>query len=159
TEPDVPESLAVKPNPKAAQNKSVQNKKAAPAAKTNSITKFYDEYKEAVTQSGATYEKAQAGTKYDIGGGALLTVLAPSEPIFTKDQMKSGGNLPNANSIVVRLDYGDFSMLLPGDAEEQTEHRMLTKDLDLKVKVFKVGHHGSKYATTQDFLDRVKPAV
>lgn len=155
TEPDVPESLAVKPNPKAAQSK--QNKKAGPAAKSNSITKFYDDYKDAVTQSGASYEKAQAGAKYDIGGGARLTVLAPTEPLFTKDQMKTGGNLPNANSIVLRLDYGDFSMLLTGDAEEQTEHRMLTKDVNLRATILKVGHHGSKYATAQDFITRVKP--
>ena len=86
-------------------------------------------------------------------------MLAPTEPFFTKDQMKTGGNVPNANSIVMRLDYGDFSMLLPGDAEEQTEHRMLTKDLNLKAKILKVAHHGSKYATSQDFLDRVKPEV
>ena len=59
----------------------------------------------------------------------------------------------------MRLDYGDFSMLLPGDAEEQTEHRMLTKDLNLKAKILKVAHHGSKYATSQDFLARVKPEV
>ncbi len=115
TEPDVPESLAVKQNPKAAQN--------------------------------------------DIGGGAQLTVLAPTEPMFTRDQMKTGGNLPNANSIVLRLDYGDFSMLLTGDAEEQTEHRMLTKDVNLRAKILKVSHHGSKYATAQDFVDRVKPEV
>jgi beta-lactamase superfamily II metal-dependent hydrolase len=50
-------------------------------------------------------------------------------------------------------------MLLPGDAEEQTEHRMLTKDLNVKVRVLKVAHHGSKYATSQDFIDRVKPEV
>ncbi len=158
TEPDVPESLAVKPNPKALQKKkAAPDKKAAPAARPNTITKFYDEYKDAVTQSGASYEKAQPGTKYDIGGGARLTVLAPTEPLFTRDQMKTGGNLPNANSIVIRLDYGDFSMLLTGDAEEQTEHRMLTKEVNLKATVLKVSHHGSKYATAQDFVDRVKP--
>ncbi|HKP47488.1 MAG TPA: hypothetical protein VJT50_12885, partial [Pyrinomonadaceae bacterium] len=113
----------------------------------------------AITQSGASYEKAQAGNKYDIGGGARLTVLAPSEPLFTRDQTKTGGNLPNANSIVIRLDYGDFSMLLTGDAEEQTEHRMLSKEANVRATVLKVAHHGSRYATTQDFVDRVKPEV
>lgn len=157
--PDVPEALA-------GQSKAVPEKKSAnkkPAAvkpgKSSAVTKFYDEYKEAVTQSGAHYEKAQLGAKYDLGGGARLLVLAPSEPLFTKDQVKTGGNLPNANSIVLRLDYGDFSMLLTGDAEEQTEHRMLTKDVNLKVKVVKVAHHGSKYATSQEFVERVKPEV
>lgn len=154
--PDVPESLM-------SQSKAATTTKKQPAAKkpdkSAAVTKFYDEYKEALAQSGARYEKAQPGAKYDLGGGARLTVLAPTEPLFTKEQMKTGGNLPNANSIVLRLDYGDFSMLLPGDAEEQTEHRMLTKDVNLKATILKLAHHGSKYATSQDFFDRVKPAV
>src|SRR6185295_2772782 len=159
-EPDVPQSLITQSKPATPGSKNASNK-TAPASKSKaaSITRFYDEYKEAVTQSGAHYEKAQAGAKYDLGGGARLVVLAPSEPLFTKDQVKTGGNLPNANSIVLRLEYGDFSMLLTGDAEDQTEHRMLTKDLNLKATVLKVGHHGSKYATTQEFVDRVKPEV
>jgi competence protein ComEC len=153
--PDVPESLVPAKAP-ATTGKKVAAKKPD---KSSAITKFYDEYKDAITQSGAHYEKVQAGAKYDLGGGARLTVLAPSEPLFTKEQMKTGGNLPNANSIVMRLDYGDFSMLLPGDAEEQTEHRLLTKELNLKAGILKVGHHGSKYATSQDLLDRAKPAA
>ena len=154
--PDVPASLVSQSKPPATATKKPVNKKLD---KSGVVTKFYDEYKEAITQSGAHYERAQAGATYDLGGGARLTVLAPTEPLFTKDQVKTGGNLPNANSIVLRLDYGDFSMLLPGDAEEQTEHRLLTKDLNLKVKILKVAHHGSKYATAQDFIDRVKPQV
>lgn len=141
--------------------KVLSNKK--PAAKKpdkkSSITRFYEEYKEAVSQSGAIYEKAEPGKKFDLGGGAFLTILAPSQPFFTKEQMKAGGNEPNVNSVVARLDYGDFSMLLPGDAEQQTEHRMLTKDLNLQTDILKVSHHGSKYATAADFLERVKPAV
>ena len=162
--PDVPDSLAApikaKPAETSSGKKPAGNKPASKRLdKSGVITKFYDDYKEALAQQGAHYEKAQPGTKYDLGGGVRLTILGPSEPLFTRDKMKTGGNLPNANSIVARLDYGDFSMLLPGDAEEQTEHQMLTKDLNLKTKILKVAHHGSKYATSQDFLDRVKPEV
>jgi competence protein ComEC len=89
----------------------------------------------------------------------LLTILAPSEPFFTKDKMTTGGNEANANSIIARLDYGSFSMLLAGDAEEQTEHRLLTKEIDLQTRVLKVPHHGSKYASSKDFLNRVKPEI
>jgi competence protein ComEC len=127
--------------------------------KPASITKFYDDYKEAVKTSGAQLTRAQPGTKYDLGGGALLTIIAPSEPLFTKDKMSTGGNEANANSIVARLDYGSFSMLLAGDAEDQTEHRLLTKELDLQAKVLKIAHHGSKYASSADFLNRVKPEI
>ena len=124
-----------------------------------SLTKFYDDYKAALGSSGAHYETARPGAKYDLGGGALLTILAPSEPFFTKDKMSAGGNEANANSIVARLDYGSFSMLLAGDAEDQTEHRLLTKDLDLRARVLKISHHGSKYASSADFLNRVKPEI
>jgi competence protein ComEC len=155
--PDIPESLL--PPPAKPAKKPVAKPTPKRPDKSAAITKFYDEYQEAVKQSGAHYEQVQPGRKLDLGGGVRLEILAPTEPMFARDQMKTGGNVPNANSIVMRLDYGDFSMLLPGDAEEQTEHRMLTKDVNLKVKIVKVPHHGSKYATTQDFIDRVKPEV
>lgn len=133
--------------------------KKPPARNPPSLSKFYDDYKAAVSGSGANYATATPGTKYDLGGGALLTVFAPSEPLFTREHMRTGGNEPNANSIVLRLDYGRFSMMLAGDAEEQTEHRLETKELDLEARVLKVGHHGSKYASSESFLKRVKPEI
>ena len=154
--PSVPQQAAPPP-------KQANTKKPPPApsktTKTTSLTKFYDDYKAAVSSSGAHYENAKPGTRYDLGGGALLTIIAPSEPFFTKDKMTTGGNEANANSIVARLDYGSFSMMFAGDAEDQTEHRLLTKDLDLRSRVLKIGHHGSKYASSADFLSRVQPEV
>lgn len=157
-----PPSLPQQATPPPAKTTGKKQKPAPTPAKstrTNSLSKFFDDYKAALNSSGAHYEIAKPGTKYDLGGGALLTILAPSEPFFTKDKMSTGGNEANANSIVARLDYGSFSMMLAGDAEEQTEHRLLTKELDLKSRVLKIGHHGSKYATSADFLKRVQPEV
>jgi len=158
--PTVPPSLAPpKPATGAGAKKQPPPVAVKKQGKVASITKYYDDYKDAVTKSGAHYEKAQPGTKYDLGAGAFLTILGPTEPFFTRDQLKTGGNEPNANSVVARLDYGAFSMLLPGDAEEQTEHRFLTKDVNLQARVLKVAHHGSKYASSADFLERVKPEI
>jgi len=158
-----PPSVPPQPPATPAKQKQAPAKPHQPAnrrsGKSTSLTQFYDDYKAAVSSSGAQYQTAKPGTKLDLGGGALLTILAPSEPLFTKDKMSTGGNEANANSIVARLDYGSFSMLLAGDAEEQTEHRLLTKELELQTKVLKVSHHGSKYATSKDFLNRVKPEV
>jgi beta-lactamase superfamily II metal-dependent hydrolase len=152
--------LAATQKPAAPSKKPTNTKPAnTKPTKSASLTKFYDDYKQELSTSGAHYETAKPGTKYDLGGGALLTILAPSEPFFTKDKMTTGGNETNANSIVARLDYGSFSMLFAGDAEEQTEHRLLTKELDLTSRVLKIGHHGSKYASSGDFLNRVKPEV
>ncbi len=119
-------------------------------------TKTYTEFQEAVKQSGAQLVQVAPGQRYELGGGVLLTVLAPLPPPFTKDQLRAGGNEPNANSIVLRLDYGNFSMLLAGDAEAQTEQRLLSGNANVSVKILKVAHHGSKYATSDELLRRVK---
>lgn len=118
----------------------------------------YRDFRNAVKETGAVYEKAEPNKIYDLGGGAMLALLAPTQPLFTKEQMKTGGHELNANSVVVRLDYGDFSMLFAGDAEEQTELRLMgIQEIKLQAKVLKVSHHGSKYATSEAFIKRVNP--
>src|SRR5205085_912540 len=88
----------------------------------------YEDFRAAVEQSGAKFDKAVPDQVIDLGGGANLTVLAPTQPFFTRDQMISSrkGNESNANSIVMRLVYGDFSMLLAGDG--QSEGRQALRD-------------------------------
>jgi competence protein ComEC len=120
-------------------------------------TKAYGDLLDSINKSGAQCIKAEPDQTFELSGGAVIKVLAPIQPFFTKDQLRSGGNEPNANSVVVRLDYGKFSMLLTGDAEAQTEERMIGKDMNLQARVLKVGHHGSKYATSESFLKAVKP--
>ncbi|MDQ3686357.1 MAG: MBL fold metallo-hydrolase [Acidobacteriota bacterium] len=119
-------------------------------------TKNYIDFLEAIDEKKIAYEGANPGQTYDLGDGAILSVLAPIPPLFTKDQLRSGGNEPNANSVVTRLDYGNFSMLLTGDAEAQTEQRLINNGANLTADVLKVGHHGSKYATSDEFIRRGK---
>jgi beta-lactamase superfamily II metal-dependent hydrolase len=164
-----PEAIA-KDEPAPAANKSgdkKQGRKQAQPPPKNAgkqgkvlelpTVKAYNSFDGAVKQVGAKFEKAELEQKIELGGGAILTVLAPIPPLFTKEQIASSrnGNESNANSIVVRLDYGDFSMLLMGDAEAQTEDRLVNKETNLAATVLKVAHHGSKYATTENFLKRV----
>jgi competence protein ComEC len=67
----------------------------------------------------------------------------------------------NNDSLVVRLQYKERSVLLPGDAEKQAEHAMLseTEAGKLHADVLKVGHHGSKNSTMPEFLESVGPQI
>ena len=164
-----PEAVAKEEAAAAAAGKGGGKKpagKPAPAAKTSGrqgrtlelpTVRAYNSFKGAAEQSGTKFEKAEPEQRIELGGGAILTVLAPIPPLFTKEKIAASrkGNESNANSIVLRLDYGDFSMLLTGDAEEQTEERLVQKEANLAATVLKVAHHGSKYATSEDFLKRV----
>ncbi len=115
-------------------------------------TKNYEDFLKEVDKSGAKYIAAQPGQKFDLGGGAVMTVLAPIQPLFTKADLRSGASEPNANSVVTRLDYGDFSMLLTGDAEAETEERLVASGAEIRARILKVGHHGSRYASSAKFL-------
>jgi len=76
-----------------------------------------------------------------------------------------GGNVEavakNNDSLVVRLRYGERTILLPGDAEKPVEYTMLSENerAFLRADVLKVGHHGSKNSTMPEFLDAVNPRV
>jgi beta-lactamase superfamily II metal-dependent hydrolase len=66
------------------------------------------------------------------------------------------GNL-NERSVVLLLLEDTYTALLMGDAGDQTEKRLVASKELSTVDYLKVGHHGSKYASTQDFLDMIRP--
>ena len=114
--------------------------------------KNYEDFLRAVGETQTNLVRAEPGQRFDLGGGVVITVLAPIPPKFEKKDLREGGNEPNANSVVARLDYGQFSMLLTGDAEAQTEARIMQNGGNVKTRILKVGHHGSKYATSEEFI-------
>ena len=67
----------------------------------------------------------------------------------------------NDDSMIVRLDYGDCSMLLTGDAENKAEERLLVgvSSERLKADFLKVAHHGASGSTGETFLQAVSPAI
>jgi competence protein ComEC len=97
-----------------------------------------------------TVTVAQRGQTFVLTTTVNLTVFNPVQPLeFTSE---------NDNSVVVKLRVGNVSFLFTGDAEADAEQSMLNVGLDLKSDVLKVGHHGSRTATTQPFLDSVAPS-
>ena len=67
----------------------------------------------------------------------------------------------NNDSLVLRLKYGERSVMLPGDAEKQAESSILADNSEeaLRADVLKVGHHGSKNSTMPGLLAAVRPRV
>lgn len=80
-------------------------------------------------------------------GAATIHVLSPNKEYAQK----------NDNSIVLQVTYQNISVLLTGDAGEAVENDILAEGVDIHSTVLKVSHHGSKYASTQKFLNAVSP--
>ena len=62
----------------------------------------------------------------------------------------------NNTSIISRLIYHDSTFLFTGDAEQETEEIILENNIDVQADVLKVGHHGSKTASSENFLNAVQ---
>jgi competence protein ComEC len=66
----------------------------------------------------------------------------------------------NDNSVVLKLTYGQFSVLLTGDMEERNEARLVSENTTaLDAEVLKAGHHGSRTYSSSPFLNAVTPEV
>jgi competence protein ComEC len=65
----------------------------------------------------------------------------------------------NEEGLTVLCTAGDFDVLITGDMGSATE-KLLVEEYPLPdIEVLLVGHHGSKYATSDELLDAVTPEV
>jgi competence protein ComEC len=97
---------------------------------------------------------ARRGQVIDLGGGAKMEVLGPTDHLLL-----GGHSATNNNSIVLRVVYGRARVLLTGDAEAEEETDLIASGRDISADVLKVGHHGSRWSSTDSFLDRVRPSI
>jgi competence protein ComEC len=65
----------------------------------------------------------------------------------------------NEESLVLRLDWRGFSLLLTGDLGRPGEERILASRAPVRVLALKVGHHGSRFSSTEEFLAATRAAV
>lgn len=98
--------------------------------------------------------EAVSGQEIDLGNDVKITVIYPNK---SYDGILL--NKPHQANVVVVLTYRNFRLLLTGDAEASAEKEMINMGQDIDADILKVGHHGSKTSTTQNFLEKVSPEV
>ena len=95
-----------------------------------------------------------------------LEQLCKSPRRFGSAELRLLGPCPNAqnasntnnSSIVMKIQLGQRSVLLPGDAEHESEADLVERyGSDLKSDFLKVGHHGSRSSTSSPWVDAVHP--
>jgi competence protein ComEC len=105
-------------------------------------------------QGKLVYRLARRGLKVPLGERTTLDVLAPEEPL-----LRGSRSDVNANSVVVRVVHGRVAFLFLGDAERETEARLLASGAELRADVVKAAHHGSRYASGSDLLAKIAPKI
>ena len=111
-------------------------------------TKTYQELVDVIHDKNMKITYPVVGEQYALGE-AKFTIIAPNSNSY-------GGNA-NDYSVAILLEYGKNRFLFTGDAEEASETEMLSNGIELSADVYKVAHHGSRSASTQEFLNAVCP--
>lgn len=65
----------------------------------------------------------------------------------------------NENSLVIKLNYNNFSCLFTGDLNRAGEEKLLKDKVNMRADILKVGHHANTDATSRELLDAVLPKV
>ncbi|MDC7289813.1 DNA internalization-related competence protein ComEC/Rec2 [Blautia schinkii] len=99
-------------------------------------------------KAGVRVKSANAGDALR-SGAVRLTLLAPEEG-------RTGSDV-NEDGMVVLVEYDRFKGLFTGDVGEESEKALLDKLED--VDFLKVGHHGSKNSSFEDFLNKIRPEI
>lgn len=87
------------------------------------------------------------GEVFKIDGVTIEILYAP--------KIGSGNEISN----VYKISYGNISFLITGDLVKENETDMLAKNIEVSSTVLKIGHHGSKTSSSEEFLKAVNPKV
>ena len=91
---------------------------------------------------------AKEGDIYNIDGIKVEVLFAPKI---------AGTTTGNEISNVYKVTFGDASFLFTGDLIKENESVILREHKNVKSTVLKVGHHGSKTSSSQEFIKAVQP--
>jgi competence protein ComEC len=117
-----------------------------------------DQLKQKTLSKQATVVPLRAGVPLNIGE-VRLTALHPGPEFILQTVANRKTKVGNELSLVLRLDYQEFSMLLTGDIGKSTEEYLIQQALPLKADFLKSPHHGSKYSNSSSFIRAVNPQV
>jgi competence protein ComEC len=101
---------------------------------------------------GARPEVRRAGEVFQ-WGAATMRVLHPPEPDWERPRIR------NDDSVVLELRHGHVAVLLTGDVGADVERIVVPQLTHARVRILKVGHHGSRTSTSQALLDAWRPQI
>jgi len=112
-------------------------------------TQSYLDVLNAAKAKKLTIKTAKKGVTISLDPEVKVTMWGPVKEYDLDDT--------NNWSAVVSITYGSTSFLLTGDAGQEAENDMINTGVVEPQTVLQVGHHGSKYSTSTEFLSAVTP--
>jgi competence protein ComEC len=107
-------------------------------------------FESALKKTGVPLQRIGAGDRFTLDG-VTVDVLWPRR--FPEQPAQWG----NDESVVMRIQYGDRSILLTGDIGQAVEQRLIASGVELQSDILKAPHHGSRTSSSVEFIEAVRP--
>lgn len=98
---------------------------------------------------GAVWRRLATGHNFEVGS-VLVEILNPPLPDWERRDNR------NDDSVVMRVNFGQVSLLLTGDVERAAEDG-LSVDRTARLRLLSAPHHGSRTSSTPGLLKRLLP--
>ncbi len=125
------------------------------------IGEQYEEYQNYQKLKEVAKRKAIKIFTLKKGDSLKLTKNLKIEVLWPKKEEMISENSINNNSLVLKITFGNFSILFTGDIEKVAEEKILKeyegKQKLLQSTILKVAHHGSKTSSIKEFIQKVNP--
>lgn len=109
-----------------------------------STSKTFEDVLDALDKNKVTFQTPKIGDKFTLENTNFEVLSIGND---TSDL--------NDTSLVLKMSYNNTCVLFMGDASSNVEKNLLNKDIDCQV--LKVGHHGSRYSSSDEFIKKVNP--
>lgn len=96
----------------------------------------------------------QEGSSIELDGVRIDMLYSPESRKVQESQLQATGN---EFSNLIRVSYGEASFLFTGDLVAEQEQQVLANGTNVASTVLKIGHHGSRTSSSQEFLTAVNP--
>lgn len=121
-------------------------------------SQIYKTLKKILEEEKINVLKVEAGDLFDFGGGIVGEVWWP--PFAKATEGKPLFANVNNSSIVLKLDYQDFEVVLTGDAEAPIQDEILdVVEMTEDIEVLKIPHQGAKDGLNKEFLKLIDPKL
>lgn len=114
-------------------------------------SQLYRQWELNLAEAGVSPQVGWADTQLTLGQGITATVISPGPTTVSSDDA-------NNHSVVLYLQMGQVSFLLPGDIETPVEQALAQAGLQ-PATVLKSPHHGSNTSSSEPFLEAVNPQL
>jgi competence protein ComEC len=111
-------------------------------------TVIFEELLKEIKNKNLKINLAKGGNSIIDEGNLKYIILSPNRNDY---------NETNDFSVVTKVEYMDTSFIFAGDAEKDSEMDIIEKGYDLKADVLKVGHHGGRTSSNDEFLKKINP--